>query len=53
MLIKVNKKVPEEFDSVGKHKQVPAPTCMLTRKLTLMSETLMNSSRSLGCTNEF
>ena len=33
MLIEVNRRVAEDFQSKGRNKQIPAPTCLLTRKL--------------------
>ena len=33
MLIEVNRRVAEDFQSKGRNKQIPAPSCLLTRKL--------------------
>ena len=33
ILIEVNRRVAEEFQSKGRNKQIPSPVTMLTRKL--------------------
>ena len=35
ILIEVNRRVAEDFQSRGRNKQIPAPVTMLTRKLYL------------------